>query len=238
MVSILTKATGIFAALTLTVSAQVSDAQPTTTPEEVSPPSAPLPQQGVNVVEAPPLKVFNDKSLAIREYGFGVLGGVVSGALCFYIGSGLESAFRGSKAKNGTLEFTGIRYDNFHGAFIGGGTGLWLGSALTAYFVGEVDEEDGNTFLTLLGGAATTALAMGAASALGVNDGADWPALIPLIAIPASGAALTFNISRYYRDKKRLEVIGSAAGWQPPRLNLAFQSSGPAYRLDALRWTF
>lgn len=224
----LMKVVGLMAAWTLSVSAQTADSIPSV--------SSPTPSQVAS--ETAPLKVFNDEPLALREYGFGALGGVVSGALCFYIGSGLESAIMGSRAKNGTLEFTGIRYDHFHGAFYGGATGIWLGSALTAYFVGAVDEEDGGTFWTLFGGAATTALAMGAASALGANDRIDWPALIPLAVLPATGSMLAFNVSRYFRDKRRLEMTGTAMGWQAPRLNIAYQGSGPAYRLDALRWTF
>jgi hypothetical protein len=224
----LMKVVGLVAAWTLSVSAQNADS----TSQISSPTSSPMADS------TPSLRVFNDQTLALKEYGFGALGGVVSGALCFYIGSGLESAFMGSRAKNGTLEFTGIRYDHFHGAFYGGAAGLWLGSALTAYFVGAVDEEDGSTLWTLVGGATTTALAMGVASALGANDRIDWPALIPLATLPATGAMVSFNVSRYFRDKHRLEKTGTATGWQPPRFNLAYQDNAPAYRLDALRWTF
>jgi len=188
--------------------------------------------------KSPEFKVFNDKSLHLREYGFGVLGGVVTGALGFYIGSGLESAIQGKNAKNGTLEFTGIRYDHFHGAFYGGGAGLWLGSALTAYFVGAIDEEDGSTFWTLFGGAASTAAAMGLASALGVNDRIDWPAFLPLVALPSAGAVLGYNVSRYFRDKRRAAVTGSTAGWQPPKVSLGWMDQHSALKVDALVWTF
>jgi hypothetical protein len=183
-------------------------------------------------------KIFNDPPLALKQYGYGALGGVVAGALGFYIGSGLESAIRGSEAKNGTLEFTGIRYDNFHGSFYGGGTGLWLGSALTAYFVGSVDEEDGGVWATLAGGALTTAAAMGLATTLGVHDRIDWPAMLPLVAVPASGAMLSFNVSRYFRDKERARATGETVGWQPPRVQWGYAGEASGFRLDALRWTF
>lgn len=183
-------------------------------------------------------RIFNDPPLAIQEYGYGVLGGVVAGALGFYIGSGLESAIRGNKANNGTLEFTGIRYDNFHGSFYGGGTGLWLGSALTAYFVGAIDEEDGGVLATLAGGALTTAAAMGLASALGVHESVDWPAMLPLIAVPASGAMLSFNISRYFRDQSRAKATAPTVGWQPSRLLLGYAGQASSFRFEALRWTF
>lgn len=192
--------------------------------------------EGKEVGKAADKAIFNDRSLAWREYGYGALGGLVAGTLGFFIGSGLESAIRGNKAKNGTLGFSGIRYDDFHGAFYGGCGALWVGSALTSYFTGAVDEEDGSAIWTLLGGAATTAAGMALASTLGVHDRVDWPAFIPLIALPATGATLAFNVSRYFNDRKR--ESRTAAGWQAPRMQWGWNDQGSSLRVDALRWSF
>jgi hypothetical protein len=183
-------------------------------------------------------RIFNDQSLAMREYGFGILGGVVAGTLGFYIGSGLESAIQGKDAKNGTLEFKGIRYDNFHGAFYGGCGALWLGSSLTSYFVGEIDEEDGGALWTLFGGAASTAAAMALATALDVNDHRNWQSFIPLVVLPATGSTLAFNVSRYFRDKRRATLTQNTRGWQPPTVQLGWLDNTSAVQVNAFRWTF
>ena len=75
--------------------------------------------------DPPDRRLFNDPRLAAKEYGAGILGSVVAGTLCFYIGSGIETAIVGeTDAHKGTLKFTGIRYDNYKGAFWGGATRL------------------------------------------------------------------------------------------------------------------
>jgi len=186
----------------------------------------------------PEIKLFNDPGLATREYGFGVVGGVVAGSLGFFIGSGLESAIFGNRAKNGTLEFTGIRYDNFHGSFYGGSAGIWLGSALTAYFVGEVDEEKGSVLLTLLGGAATTAASYALASAMGVHDEAGLLPFIPLTLLPPTGAVLAYNVSRYFGDKRRLRETRKTSHIQAPSFQLGFNSHGPRMQVNALKVSF
>jgi hypothetical protein len=187
------------------------------------------------------IRLFNDPPLIGREYGFGVLGSLVAGTLGFYIGSGIETAIVGeSKAHKGTLAFKGIRYDNFKGAFWGGSTGMILGSALTTYFTGQIDEEDGGFFMTLLGTTAASAGAFYVASLMGVNDEVDWKPFIPLLAIPSVGGALGFNVSRWYHDRKREEVVGKEAAVRlhAPALALGFGQEGERVELSALRLTF
>ncbi len=188
-------------------------------------------------------RIFNDPPLAAREYGFGILGSIVSGALGFYIGSGIETAIKGeSQAHQGTLTFTGIRYDNFYGAFYGGATGILLGSSLTAFFVGETDEEEGGLFLTLVGGALTTAGGLYAAHLLGVNDDIHWLPFIPLLAIPTTGSVLGYNISRLFRDHAREKVVGHQAAVHllPPRFGFmpGRNASGDKLVVQALNLTF
>ena len=192
----------------------------------------------------PDLRLFNDPPLIAKEYGFGILGSVVAGALGFYIGSGIETAIEGeSRAHQGTLSFTGIRYDNYYGAFYGGATGMILGSALTTYFVGQTDEEDGGFLMTILG---TTAAAGGAfyvAHLMGVNDDIDWKPFIPLLAIPSLGGTLGFNVSRWWNDQKRESTVGreskAAAIWlHPPRLAWGRDAGGDRLEVRALNLTF
>jgi hypothetical protein len=189
------------------------------------------------VAEAPALepvrqpqdfRIFRDPPLLVREYGFGIAGSLVAGALSFYIGSGIESAIYGSAAHKGTLEFTGIRYDNHYGAFWGGATGLLLGSALTTYFVGETDEEEGGFWPTLLGTAVTTSGALALASWMGVNDEIGMAPFLPLLAVPSVGGVLAFNVSRMFHDKKRERTVGSQSSVHllPPRFAWTTSSSG------------
>ncbi len=164
-------------------------------------------------------RIFRDPPLLGREYGFGMAGSVVAGALGFYIGSGIESAIYSSKARKGTLTFTGIRYDNYFGAFWGGSAGILLGSALTTYFVGQTDEEDGGFWPTILGTAVTTSGALALASWMGVKDEIGIAPFIPLLAVPSLGGVLGFNVSRMFNDRKKEGTIGGQTGlhFLPPR---------------------
>lgn len=187
------------------------------------------------------LRLFNDRPLIAREYGFGILGSIVAGTLCFYIGSGLETAIVGEgKAHQGTLSFTGIRYDNFKGAFWGGSTGLILGSALTTYFTGQTDEENGGFFATLLGTTAAAAGSFYLAGLMGVNDDVDWKPFLPLLAIPSAGGTLAFNISRWFHDQEREKTVGKQASvrLRAPTLAWGFGPGGDRVELRALRMTF
>jgi hypothetical protein len=189
----------------------------------------------LDIKRAPPdIRLFNDPTLIAKEYGFGILGSVVAGALGFYIGSGLETAFEGeAKAHKGTLSFTGIRYDNYKGAFWGGATGMLAGSALTTYFIGQMDEEDGGLFLTLVGTAAAGAGAVYIAHI-------DWKPFIPLLAIPSLGGTLGFNVSRWFSDHKREEVVGRQASvWlHAPGLAWGRTEGGDRLEVRALNLTF
>jgi hypothetical protein len=187
------------------------------------------------------LRLFNDPPLIGREYGFAILGSVVAGTLGFYIGSGIETAIVGDRrAHKGTLSFTGIRYDNFKGAFWGGASGMVLGSALTTYFTGQTDEEDGGFFATLAGTTAAAAGAFYLASVMGVNDDIDWKPFMPLLAIPSLGGTLGFNLSRWHHDKQREKVVAKEAAVRlhAPDLALGFGPDGERVQLTALRLTF
>ena len=162
--------------------------------------------------QTPDFRIFNDRALIGREYGFGMAGSLVAGALGFYIGSGIETAISGSKeAHQGTLEFSGIRYDNYYGAFWGGSTGLLFGSAFTTYFIGQSDEDDGYLYPTILGAALATGGALAIASWMGVNDDIGWTPFIPLLAIPSLGGVAGFNISRWFSDHKREKAVNPTA---------------------------
>jgi hypothetical protein len=187
------------------------------------------------------IRLFNDPVLIAKEYGFGILGSVVAGALGFYIGSGIETAIEGeSHAHQGTLGFTGIRYDNYYGAFYGGATGMVLGSALTTYFVGQTDEENGGFFMTLAGTAAAAGGAFYVAHLMGVNDEIDWKPFIPLLAIPSLGGTLGFNVSRWFGDKKREATVGREASVRlhAPRLAWGRDAGGDRLEFHALNLTF
>lgn len=189
----------------------------------------------------PDIRLFNDPPLIGREYGFGILGSVVASTLGFFIGSGLETAIVGeADAHKGTLSFTGIRYDNFKGAFWGGATGMVLGSTLTTYFTGQTEEEDGGVFATLVGTTAAAAGAFYLASLAGVNDEIDWKPFIPLLAVPSLGGTLGFNVSRWLHDRKREEVISKEAAVRlhAPSLALGFGPRGERVEISALRLTF
>src|SRR4051812_15438205 len=65
--------------------------------EEFQP--APMPV----VWNAPDNPLFYDRPLALRQYGFGVLGSVVAGGLGFYIGNAFEGAIFHSRSHEGYL---------------------------------------------------------------------------------------------------------------------------------------
>lgn len=228
------------AAASVGPSAPGADSVPAPTVEAAAPASTEI------VAEAPKrlppdLRLFNDPPLIAKEYGFGILGSVVAGALGFYIGSGIETAIEGeSRAHQGTLSFTGIRYDNFYGAFYGGATGMILGSALTTYFVGQTDEENGGFFMTVLGTAAATGGAFYVAHLMGVNDDIDWKPFIPLLAIPSLGGTLGFNVSRLWRDHRRETTVGKEASvWlHPPRVAWGRDAGGDRLEISAFNLTF
>lgn len=191
---------------------------------------------------APPSRaLFPDASLAAREYVFGILGQTLAGALGFFIGSAIETAISGEdEAHKGTLSFTGIRYDNFYGAFWGGSMGALMGSSLTVYFTGQSDEEDGGLFWTLTGTALAGAGALYAAHLMGVNDDVDWKPFLPLLAIPSLGGVAGFNISRWFSDRKRESIMGPDAGLTlyPPRLAWGRTAEGDRFHLQALNLGF
>jgi hypothetical protein len=212
---------------------QAANSSSTVKPPEPAKPSmqepTPLEVKGPEPIrQAPDYRFFNDPPLLAREYSFGMAGSLVAGALSFYIGSGIESAFNGSKAHKGTLKFTGIRYDNYYGAFYGGATGLLLGSALTTYFVGQTDEEEGGFFSTLVGSALTTGGALALASWIGVNDEISMVPFIPLLALPSLGSVIGFNLSRMFYDRKREKTVGTESAFhiRPPSLGWSRSTSG------------
>lgn len=189
----------------------------------------------------PDMRLFNDPTLIAKEYGFGIVGSLVAGTLGFYIGSGIETAIVGDRrAHKGTLSFTGIRYDNFKGAFWGGATGMILGSALTTYFVGQTDEEDGGFFMTLLGTTAAAAGSYYVASLMGVNDEIDWKPFMPLLVIPSLGGTAGFNISRWYHDREREATVGKQASLRLHAPGLAWGRGPGGDRLEirAVHLTF
>lgn len=188
---------------------------------------------------APQTPVFNDKPLILRQYGFGMVGGVVAGALCFYIGNAFEGAIFDSDSHKGYLSFTGVRYEHLRGPFWGGGTGMLFGSTLTVFFIGDSDEEQGGFWLSMLGGTLSTAAAFGLADQMGVQEERNWTYMLPLVALPPLGSLVGYHVSRWFNDRKRRKIteVGSA-GWQPPRLAISPNPDGFAMRLDALQFTF
>lgn len=185
--------------------------------------------------------IFKDFPLVAREYLFGAVGQTVAGALGFFIGSAIETAFAGEEdAHKGTLSFTGIRYDNFYGAFWGATTSGFLGSTLAVYFTGQSDEEDGGFAWTLLGTSLAGAGALYTAHLMGVNDEVDWKPFLPLLAIPTAGGVVAFNLSRWFSDRKRESIMGPDAGLHihPPRLAWAMTPEGERFQIQALNLSF
>ncbi len=196
------------------------------------------------VPESPPARVFSEPILLAQEYLFGVVGSAVFGAVGFYSGKGIERLIRDSDYQQGTLGFTGVRYTNFDGGFRGGALGLSVGATLGAYFAGQLDEEDGSFWWTYAGTVLGTGAGLFLADALGVENGYKWEPLLPLLALPAAGGVVGFNVSRYFRDQRRREITGSAQGGVmllPP--TLAMVPMGPGgkergYHLNALNLRF
>lgn len=185
--------------------------------------------------------LFPDYGLVGRQYAFGIVGQAVAGALGFFIGSAIETAIEGEKdAHKGTLSFTGIRYDNFYGAFWGATTGGLFGSSLATYFTGQSDEEDGGFFWTMVGTGIAGAGACYVATLMGVNDDVDWTPFLPLLAIPTAGGVVGFHVSRWFSDRKRERIMGPDAGLtlHPPRLAWSPAPGGDRFHFQALNLSF
>lgn len=185
--------------------------------------------------------LFPDYGLVGRQYAFGIVGQAVAGALGFFIGSAIETAIEGEEeAHKGTLSFTGIRYDNFYGAFWGASTGGLFGSSLATYFTGQSDEDDGGFFWTMVGTGIAGAGACYAATLMGVNDDVDWTPFIPLLAIPTAGGVVGFHVSRWFSDRKRERIMGPDAGLtlHPPRLAWSPAPGGDRFHFQALNLSF
>ena len=185
--------------------------------------------------------LFQDYGLVSQQYLFGVAAQVVAGTLGFFIGSGLETAISGEEeAHQGTLSFTGIRYDNFYGAFWGASIGGFVGSSLAIYFTGQSNEEDGGYFWTLFGTALAGSGALYLADLMGVEDEVDWKPFIPLLAIPSAGGVVGFSVSRWFSDRKRESIMGPDAGIRVhlPRLAMALTPDGERFQLQALNLSF
>jgi hypothetical protein len=151
----------------------------------------------------------------------------------------MEGAIFDEDSEKGYLSFTGIRYKHLRGPFWGGGTGVLFGSALTVFFVGDSDEEQGSVLWTLFGGALTSAAAFGLADLSGVQEERGWLPFVPLLILPSTGAVVGYHVSRWFNDRKRRKAVETgAAGWQPPRIGLVPASQGLALRLDALNFSF
>lgn len=202
------------------------------------------PEPSVNLKTINP--IFYDHPLMLKQYGYGVLSGVLAGALGFYIGNAFEGAIFGGRSHKGYLSFTGIRYEHNRGPAWGGGIGLVAGSSLAVFFAGDMDEEQGSVLWTVAGGALTSAAAFALADLAGVQEDRGLLAFAPLLALPPLGAVGGYQISRWFNDKKRQRVTageGSASLPQgpmlhAPRLGFAPGADGTMMRVDALNLTF
>ena len=189
---------------------------------------------------APNNSVFYDHQLVLRQYGSGVLASIVAGGLGFYIGNAFEGAIFGGDSHKGYLSFSGIRYEHKRGPFWGGGTGVLFGSALTVFFMGDTDEEEGSIWWTMAGGALTTAAAFYLADVAGVQEDRGMLPFIPLLALPSTGAVAGYHVSRWFNDKKRRSITepASSAVLHPPRVGMMPGRDGMIMRVDALNLTF
>ncbi len=190
---------------------------------------------------APDNTVFYDRPLVLRQYGAGVLASVVAGTLGFYIGNAFEGAIFGGDSHKGYLSFSGIRYEHKRGPFWGGGTGVLFGSALTVFFMGDTDEEEGSIWWTMIGGALTTTAAFYLADVAGVQEDRGMLPFLPLLALPSTGAVAGYQISRWFNDKKRRSITeppASSAVLHPPRVGMMPSRDGMIMRVDALNLTF
>jgi hypothetical protein len=194
-----------------------------------------------SVWNAPDHPVFHDRPLLLKQYGYGVLGSVLAGALGFYIGNAFEGAIFGGDSHKGYLSFSGIRYEHQRGPFWGGGAGVLLGSGLTVFFMGDADEEEGSVWWTMAGGTLTTAAAFYLADVAKVQTKRSMVPFIPLLVLPSSGAVAGYHISRWFNDKKRREITEPAptsAVLHAPRLGMVPGPDGMILRVDALNLTF
>ncbi len=182
--------------------------------------------------------VFYDHPLLEKQYGFGLIGNMVTGALGFYIGNAFEGGLFSSRAHEGYLSFTGIRYRNWRGPFWGGGSGMLLGTTLTVFFMGDADEEQGSIFWTLVGNVATTAAAFALADWAGVQQQREWLPLVPLVLVPPLGAVTGYQIARWFNDKKRVKATETGAVLLPPRLAVVPMPQGLGMRFDAINLSF
>lgn len=190
---------------------------------------------------APENSVFYDRPLLLKQYGYGVLGSVLAGALGFYIGNAFEGALFGSDSHKGYLSFSGIRYEHKRGPFWGGGAGVLFGSGLTVFFMGDTDEEEGNVWWTMLGGTLTTAAALYLADVAHVQTERSMVPFIPLLVVPSTGAVAGYHISRWFNDKKRREITeppASSAVLHAPRIGMVPGRDGMMLRVDALNLSF
>lgn len=229
-----------------TEAAETDTAAAATAKDSAAAPAAPaslaIGAQGGDASAKPASRaVFQDYTLVAQQYAFGVVAHAVAGALGFFIGSGIETALVGEEeAHQGTLSFTGIRYDNFSGAFWGASIGSFAGSSLAVYFTGQSNEEDGSYFWTLFGTALAGSGALYLADLMGVEDEVDWKPFIPLLALPSAGGVIGFSVSRWFSDRKRESVMGPDAGIlvHPPRLSLAMTPQGERLQFQALNLSF
>lgn len=190
--------------------------------------------------------VFYDHPLMLKQYGYGVLSGVLAGALGFYIGNAFEGAIFGSRSHKGYLSFTGIRYEHNRGPAWGGGIGLVAGSSLAVFFAGDMDEEQGSVLWTVAGGALTSAAAFALADLAGVQEDRGLLAFAPLLVLPPVGAVGGYQLSRWFNDKKRQRITGGEGAaalphgplLHAPRLGFTPGLDGTVMRLDALNLTF
>jgi hypothetical protein len=203
---------------------------------------------------APNNPIFYDQPLMLRQYGYGVLTGVVAGSLLFYIGNAFEGMIFNHNSRKGYLSFTGIRYEHSRrflgmpagGPFIGGTLGLWGGSSLMVFFMGDADEEPGSVLWTVAGGALTTVAALALADVAGVGEERGMLPFIPLIVLPPIGAVGGYHVSRWFNDAKRRRVTepgGEHTGYNGPKLfgprvGMDPGPDGIVTRIEALRLTF
>ena len=202
------------------------------------------------VWNAPDNPIFYDHPLLLRQYGFGVLGGTLAGALGFYIGNAFEGLIFSGHSRKGYLSFSGVRYEHSRrilgvpagGPFLGGTLGMWVGSGLTAFFMGDTEEEQGSIWWTMAGGALTTTAALMLADAAGVQHDRGMLPFIPLVLVPSTGAVAGYQISRWFEDKKRRAITEPSSSTSPvlypPRVGMIPEINGMILHVDALNLTF
>ncbi len=146
---------------------------------------------------------FSEPGLISQKLGFSALGTAALGAISFYSGAGIEALVLDDPDRFGRLNFRGVRYNNFSGAFNGGAIGMALGSGLITYWVGQANEEDGGFWMTLAGSSLGTVAALAIANYTDVEEELTWVPFVPFLTLPPAGALLGFSWSRWLRDKER-----------------------------------